>query len=174
MVGAYSLSHPGKLSRWELAWAVAAFAGFFPRSAHADLIGFEDMDLTHEVAAPLQALLAVAPLKAVLGIRLAILLAAVAPLFLLRRPRTIAGLDADTRTRVMARLLASSFYPVRALALLLKMIGAFLFARTPRVKSAMLRGYEVPTAASSGTRLLDERALVRPAARAGGAPDGLA
>jgi hypothetical protein len=162
------------LSRWELAWAVAAFAGFFPRNAHADLIGFEELDLTHEVAAPLQALVAVAPLKAVLGIRLAIVLCALAPFFLLKRLKTLAALDAEARTRVVGQLLASSLYPVRQLALLLKMIGSFLFARSIPVKSAMLRGFQIPSAASSGPRLVDERALVRRPALVGDEPVGTA
>jgi hypothetical protein len=158
MTSAKPISHPGPLSRWELAWAGAAFAGLFPRGAHAELpLGADDVAIAPEI----QSLLSAAPSRAVWGVRVAIVLCALAPIVLLGRLRTIAGLDAPAKTRVMATLLASSLYPVRQLALLLKMMGSFAFARAPEVRAVMLRPRVAPPPLESGPRLIDQTSLVR-------------
>lgn len=147
------------LSSWELGWAVAAFGGLFPRGAHPLLsVGIEDT----EIAPPLQALLAAAPSHAVWGVRAALVMCTLAPLFLLKRFTTLGRLDAAEKTLVMGTLLSSPWYPVRQLALLLKMMGALLFARAPEVRELMASSRaHVPVPTESGPRLIDERELVR-------------
>lgn len=159
IVPAKSASQLGPLSRWELDCAVAAFSGLFPRGAHpAQPVGIADVD----ARGALQVLLREAPARAVLGIRAAILICALAPLVVLRRFRTIVGVDPAARSRVMAALLSSSLYPVRQLALLLKMMASLVFACVPEVRRAILQGARnVPPPADSGTRLIGEAALVR-------------
>lgn len=157
MVTAKPTTHLGPLSRWELEYICAAFSGLFPRNAHEAIpLCAEDVD-----AEPaLQSLLAAAPARAVWGVRAAIVLCALAPLFVLGRFRTLTGVEPAARTLVMATLLASSFYPVRQLALLVKMMGSFVFGRVPQVRAVMLRARTVPVPIESGTRLIDAGSLV--------------
>lgn len=159
MVAANPITHLGPLSQWELTCICAAFSGLFPRDAHIDLpLCADDLD----VEPALQSLLAAAPARAVWGVRAAIVLCALAPLFVLGRLRTLTGVDAEARTLVMERLLASSIYPVRQLAMLVKMMGSFIFARAPQVREAMLRARAIPVPAESGARLIGGASLVRP------------
>lgn len=166
MVTANSISHslppraaaPGPLSSLELGWAKAAFAGVFPSGAVPSLPGIEETDF----ASSLQALVKAAPPRAALGLRIALALSALAPLFVLGRFCTLARVDARGRTIVMRALLASSLYPIRQLAMLLKMVGALIIARVPQVRAAMLAQRSVPVPAESGTRLIDGAELVRP------------
>lgn len=161
MVAANPITHLGPLSKWELTTICAAFSGLFPRNVHVDLpLCADDID----VKPALQSLLAVAPARAVWGVRAAIVLCAFAPLFIVGRLRTLGSdsVDAEARTLVMERLLASSFYPVRQLAMLVKMMGSFVFARAPQVREAMLRARAIPVPAESGARLIGVSSLVRP------------
>lgn len=158
MVTAKPITHFGPLSRWELATLCAAFAGLFPRNAHEAIPLCAD-DVDAEPA--LQSLLAVAPARAVWGVRAAIVLCALAPLVVLGRFRTLTGLEPEARTLVMATLLASPFYPVRQLAMLVKMMGSFVFARAPEVRAVMLRARTIPVPIESGTRLIGAGSLLR-------------
>jgi hypothetical protein len=90
-----------------------------------------------QVDAFLREVMRTLPFRAALGVRLAVWLVAVAPWFMLRRFATIAGLGLAERERVIARLVASRSYAVRSLALLLKAIGALLYAADDRVRRRM-------------------------------------
>lgn len=148
----------GPLSKRELATARAAFAGLFPRGAHPGIpVGMEDVDTD----APLQALMRAAPTRAVWGVRVALILCALAPVVFLGRAHLLANVDTDTKTRVMRLLLASSLYPVRQLAMLLKMMGALVFGCVPEVRSVMVDGRQINAPLESGPRLIDETSLVR-------------
>jgi len=68
-------------------------------------------------------------------------LVALAPLFVLGRFATIAGLTVADRERVVARLVVSKSYVVRSLVLILKTMGALLYAGDGAVRARML----VPT-----------------------------
>lgn len=118
---------------------------------------------------PLTRLLGAAPWRAVLGVRLALLVAQIAPLFVLRRTAPLSRLAAADRARVMGALLASPFYAVRQLALLLKMLGAFVVGCMPDVRAELVPGRAIPVPLESGPRLVDARSLTRPAA---GGADG--
>jgi len=133
------------LTSMELRWARAAMGAIFPPggggtipvgAGHLDVDGF------------LVALVGELPLRAGLGIRAAIWMCALAPLWVLRRPKLLADLDAEPRLRVVTALFQSSSYVVRQLVLLLKVFGALLFASAPAVRAAMF-----PAPASSGRRL---------------------
>jgi hypothetical protein len=133
-----------KLFAFELAWASVAFDAVLP----------EHPALPHgiarlEPARPFAEMVAAAPLEQALGLRLALWLVALAPLWLLRRPRTIATVSAGERQRVLALLLASPGYAVRQLALVFKATASMLYARSPEARRAMT----VPAPTTSLVRL---------------------
>ena len=77
------------------------------------------------------------PFKARLGLRVAVWLVALAPLFVLRRVATIRGLAPADGERVVAALCASRSYGVRSLVMLLKTFGALLYAGDDRIRARL-------------------------------------
>lgn len=136
-----------RLFDFELAWARAAFGAVFPDSA-AMPYGIARLEPERDFAD----MVATCPLEQAIGLRLSIWMVALAPLFLLRRPRTIAGLSPPERERVLTLLLASSIYAVRQLTMAFKAMAALLYARSPVIRSAMLelRPAAVPPPIESG------------------------
>lgn len=124
------------LTRFELAEAQAAFESIYSRREGAR-VNFAYV-LT-DLAARFDELFSCVPLRVVLGVRAAIWLAAVAPLFVLGRRVTLARLPAPDRERVVAALLASPNYFVRQLCMLLKAFGALFAFRDVLVRDAVLR-----------------------------------
>jgi hypothetical protein len=122
-----------KLTRWENRWAEAAIGAIYPGSSED---GFADVRAMN-VPGFLQRVVRTIPFKAALGLRLAIWLVALAPLLLLRRFVTIAGLGPDEREAVVARLVASPRYAIRSLVLILKTMGALLYAGDDGVRARM-------------------------------------
>jgi hypothetical protein len=122
-----------RLARFECRWAEAAMQAIFPGSAEAGLTGIHAMDVRSFLRELMQSL----PWRAAMGFRLAVWLVAVAPLFLLHRFVTIARLPLDERERVLAALVASRSYAIRSLVLLLKALGALLYAADERVRARM-------------------------------------
>jgi hypothetical protein len=122
------------LTRTELTWARDAFETIFPpRPGGACGIGAMDVEgyMTHTFAR--------IPLEPALGIRLAIWIVALAPIFVLGRLRTIHRLSKDDRQRVLTRLTAHPVYAVRQLVLGLKAVAALLYAADPRVRATFTR-----------------------------------
>jgi hypothetical protein len=122
------------LTRLELGWAEAAMGAIFPGSSESGLVDIRGMDL----AGFLREVLRVVPFKPALGMRLAIWMCALAPLFVLGRFATLTGLAAPDRERVLGRLVASRLYVVRSLVLILKTMGALLYAGDGGVRARML------------------------------------
>lgn len=117
---------------FELAWATAAFDAVFP----------ERTALPHGIArmGPARGFadtIAASPLEPSLGLRLSLWIVALAPLWILRRPRTIRGIGLEERQRVLACVLVSPVYAIRQLALAFKAVGAMLYARSPEARLAM-------------------------------------
>jgi hypothetical protein len=151
------------LSNFEVRWATAALAAFFPEASRGSLpIGVASLD----VGGYLRDVFARVPLEPVFGLRLAIWIAGLAPLFVLGRLRTLASLDARDRERVVGALVASPIYAVRQLLIALKAIGALLYCAAPEVREKML----APRAGSSLVRLR-ARALPSSGAIEAGVPD---
>lgn len=121
------------LTKLETTWAEAAMGAIFPGSRDAGLADIRAMDLRGFLAQ----VMATVPFQAALGLRLAVWIAALAPLFVLGRFATLAGLDPPARERVIARLLASRSYALRSLVLILKTIGALLYAGDDGVRARM-------------------------------------
>jgi hypothetical protein len=120
-----------KLSRLENAWATAALSAMFPGSSESGLEGIEAMD----VRGFLEDVMRTRPFRAALGLRVAIWMVALAPIFVLGRVATIAGLARCERERMLDALLANRTYVVRMLAMLLKAFGALLYAGDERVRA---------------------------------------
>ena len=121
------------LTRLECRWAEAAVEAIYPGSAETGLAGIRTMN----AGAFFRELLPTLPWRAALGVRLAVWLVAVAPWFSIRRFATIARLGPAERERVIAALIASPWYAVRSLAMLLKALGALLYAADDRVRARM-------------------------------------
>jgi len=136
-----------RLFDFELAWARAAFDAVFPESATMPH-GIARLEPERDFAD----LVATCPLEQAIGLRLSIWLLALAPLVVLRRARTIAGIAPAERQQVLVLLLASSIYAVRQLTMAFKAMAAMLYARSPAVRAAMLepRAAAVPPPIESG------------------------
>ena len=90
------------------------------------------------VAGFLRELMVHLPWKAALGLRLAVWLVALAPWFVLQRLATIAQLSPADRERIVAVLVSSPSYAIRSLVLILKAMGALLYAADHGVRTRMM------------------------------------
>jgi hypothetical protein len=121
------------LSKLESRWARGAFGAIFPANG-AMKIGICDLDVETFISEVRSA----TSFKSALGIRAAIWIVAFAPLFVLGKFRTIVGIDPASRELVMGSLLGSRIFFVRQLTMLLKAIGALLYAGAPAVRKVMI------------------------------------
>ena len=133
------------LTRFEIDSAKAAMIAIFPGSD-----GIASMDIEGYLTDTLKRI----PLEPVIGIRAAIWIVALAPLIVLRRARTLAGLAPSDRELVMVALATNPVYAVRQLVLALKALAALLYAGSPTVRARLM----APTISSS---FVDEARLVR-------------
>jgi hypothetical protein len=122
-----------KLMRFEERWAEAAMGAIFPGSRDEGLADIRGMD----VSGFLRQLFRVVPARAALGTRVAVWLCALAPLLVIGRFATLAGLRQPEREKVVALLVASRFYVIRSLVLILKTMGALLYAGDDAVRARM-------------------------------------
>lgn len=130
-----------KLTTFESRWAEAAFGAIFPGSTDQGLADIRAMDLQGF----LRQLFVAVPLQAAVGLRAAIWLVALAPLFVLGRFATVSSLVQADREVLVARLVASNSYVVRSLVLILKTMGALLYAGDDRVRGKMLGAAAAPS-----------------------------
>jgi hypothetical protein len=121
------------LTSFERGWAAAAMEAIFPGRSDLGLSDIRAMN----VDGFLRELMAHLPLRAAVGVRLAVWLVAFAPLFVLTRFATIAGLPRQDRERTLGTLIASPSYVVRSLVLILKAMGALLYAADGGVRTRM-------------------------------------
>jgi hypothetical protein len=99
------------------------------------------------------------PFQAALGLRLAIWIVALAPLFVLGRFTTVIGLDQVAREQLIVKLLANRSYALRSLVLILKTIGALLYAGDDAVRARMNAPSTLPQPVSALVQLRAKRAL---------------
>jgi hypothetical protein len=123
-----------KLAPFESRWAEAAMQAIYPGSVDIGLTDIRAMN----VAGFLCELMIHLPWKAALGLRLAVWVVALAPWFVLRRLATIAQLAPDDRERMVAILVSSPSYAIRSLVLILKAMGALLYAADDGVRTLMM------------------------------------
>jgi hypothetical protein len=122
-----------QLTRIENRWAEAAIGAIFPGSRDEGLADIRAMN----VAGFLRRVMRNVPFQPALGLRVAVWLVALAPLVVLGRFATIAGLAVAEREAVVARLVASKSYAIRSLVLILKTMGALLYAGDDGVRARM-------------------------------------
>jgi hypothetical protein len=120
-----------RLFGFELAWAAAALRAVLP----------ERTALPHGMVRPEPArffaeTVATAPLEQSTGLRVALWLVALAPLWFLRRPKTITGIRPEERQLVFERLLGSPAYAVRQLAITFKALASMLYAQSVEARGA--------------------------------------
>jgi hypothetical protein len=143
------------LTRTERDWAFAALGAIYPSRASASLpVGVCDLAL----ADYLRDLFASIPLLAVVGLRAAIWVVALAPPFVMRRMVTVAGLADDERRALLERLLRSPSYGVRQLVMALKAVGGLFFGGAASVKEAIFAGARA--AAEGHAQLVSASTLV--------------
>jgi hypothetical protein len=119
------------LTRIEQSWACAALAAIYPSgSSEALPVHIDDLD----VQGFLKDLFGRIPLTAALGLRVAIWIVGLAPLFLMRRFATVAHLGTHDREMLLEALSRSSSYAVRQLIVALKATGGLLFGAAVSVR----------------------------------------
>lgn len=123
-----------KLTRFEIAWAEAEMQAIFPGSSDEGLTDICAMDVRGFITQTMRYM----PLQAALGFRVAVWIVALAPLLLLGRLATITGLALPDREKVIARLVANKSYAIRSLVLILKTLGALLYAGDDGVRARMM------------------------------------
>lgn len=104
-----------RLRQFEIRWAGTIGRVVLPLGLLRGVV--DDVDLGDEVRREC----AESPWYAALVLRVSLWLTWLAPLWVLRRPRTLGGLDPNLRQVVVERLLASPRYAVRAMMTLLKL-----------------------------------------------------
>jgi hypothetical protein len=112
-----------RLLRFERRWLVAVFETVLPPGEPALPLGAAQAPLGRFV----DDFLGRAPLTAVLGLRGALWLVMLAPLFVLGRPRTFLALAPADRIALLERLRRSDRYLVRESAVLFKIVGCLGF-----------------------------------------------
>lgn len=133
-----------KLGAFEKRAARAALCAIFPADGDprvSEPIGALNLEsfFDYAVSGP--------PFVPALGYRITIWILMLAPLFVLRRFKTILSCTPDEAERVVVALVASRVYFVRQLVVFFKAFGALYFFTSPRVRQQVL-GYEgSPTSA---------------------------
>ena len=122
------------LTKLERRWARSALGTMFPSGVDPRVPGADVVDAGESLADVCRAV----PARVALGIRAAVWIIALAPVFVLFRLRTLSGLDAAARERVVLTLLSSRLYFVRQLTLLLKAFGALIFVAAPGVRAKIV------------------------------------
>ena len=121
------------MTRFERRWAVTALEAFAPPGDDGLVPEPGEVDW----GGTLDEMLAIGTRLSAFGVRLAVWIATFAPWWILRRPRTLRGVDVSARAEVLSRLLVSRVYLVRELMLVLKIVAstAFLGVATARTRS---------------------------------------
>jgi hypothetical protein len=122
-----------KLTRLENAWASATLGAIFPGSRETGFASIARMDVRNFLGEVMGSI----PFKAALGLRVAVWVIALAPLFVIHRAATIHGLEPAARERVVTALSASRSYVLRSLVMMLKTFGAMLYAGDDRVRERL-------------------------------------
>lgn len=117
---------------FERAWIHPVLSGFAPEATREGLVPREgEVDyvrafhLMRNASTPL----------AQLGIRIALFMAATAPLWMTFRFKTMAGLRQEQRAPILSRMLEHKVFFVRELTMLLKIGASFALVGTPSIRA---------------------------------------
>jgi hypothetical protein len=102
---------------FEERWAAAVLAGFAPAGGQGIAPTQNEVDYVGTVRRMMRA----STRQAAIGLRLALFLTALAPLWLFGRLRTFSSISARRRTEILQRMLSHRLYIVREIAFFLKM-----------------------------------------------------
>jgi len=124
------------LMKFEHRWVEAVYDGMFPAKADVRIpVGARDADMVGLFEDAREAV----PARVAFGLRIAVWLVALSPLFTIGKLVTIGGLAGADRERVLLALLSSPLYFVRQLTMLLKAFGALFFLSVPGVREAIVQ-----------------------------------
>jgi len=146
------------MTRWEHIWAIEVLAAFAP-AAESRNAASQPPKVSPQLAPregevdylrTFRRMHAGSTPLAGLGLRLALWMVALAPVWLLGRFVTFTQLARAERTELLSRLLRHTSLTVRELALLLKLTAAFALLGTPSVRERS--GYDKPQVAASVVR----------------------
>lgn len=126
------------LTKFEKRWARAALTGIFAEREHGVRVPFDRLD----IEGTLDETIAFIPWRSGMGLRIAIWMIALSPLWLALRFATIASVALQEREKLLARLIYHRFYLVRQLALLFKAFGAIWVFRDSQLREDVLRRKE--------------------------------
>ena len=121
-----------KLFGFERTWVTAAFDAIFPSGTSLPH-GITQMNPARFFSEAIE----VSRFEQAIGLRITLWIVALAPLFLLRRPKTIASIQNADRKRVLELLLTSPIYAVRQLVSAFKAMGSMLYSQSPAIRAAM-------------------------------------
>lgn len=144
------------MTRWEHVWAVEVLAAFAPASeSRVSQPPRENAQLAPregevDYLRAFRRMIAGSTPLAALGLRFAVWMVALAPIWALGRFATFSGLGRAERTELLSRLLRHGSLVVRELALLLKLTAAFALLGTPSVRERS--GYDKPQVAAAVAR----------------------
>jgi hypothetical protein len=123
------------LTQVERRWAHATLDTLFPGPERGALpLGIEEMDVDGFLDETFRQV----PFEAALGLRAAIWVIALAPLFVLRRFATIASLPPADRLVVVSTMGTSPVYVLRSLVMMVKAIGALFYCGDARVRPSIV------------------------------------
>lgn len=134
-----------KLTKYELRAARAIMSAIFPPSDPRITEPIADLDLEHFARYATSEV----PFKPALGFRAVIWMTLFAPIFVLGRFRTFLGISDEERDRVVAALISSSIYEIRALFVFFKAYTSLFYFTSPRVRAQVTENLEI-----SGERLV--------------------
>lgn len=121
---------------FERRWARHLLAAFAPTGG----LGLAPLENEVDYLAALVRMMREASPLAAVGLRLAVWMAALAPLWLWGRLTTISKLAGERRTQLLRELLSHRLFAVRELSLLLKLCAAMALLGTPSAR--MRSGYD--------------------------------
>jgi hypothetical protein len=127
------------VTRWEQAWAADVLTAFTAEASQGLAPGASEVDYLTTFRRMRRGSTALAAL----GLRLALWMVALAPLWLLGRIATISSLARRDRTELLRRLLAHRVLAVRELTMLLKLTAAMALLGTSSVRARS--GYDSTT-----------------------------
>ncbi len=132
-----------KLSSMEKRWLTAGLAALIPAQANARF----PLGALDTAAVKLsEDMLAQSPFLAAMGVRAAIWVAYLFPLFIVGKMKTLAGLSPDDRDRYLNLLYDHPLYLIRQTILLLKSVACLSYLADDRVREAlgMMRPRNLP------------------------------
>ena len=136
----------------EQRWVVAVLEGFAPTEGP----GLAPPTGEVPYLATMQKMMRASTAKAALGLRLGLWIAALAPVWLFGKMRTMASLPQAHRAELLARLLAHRSFIVRELTLLLKLSACMAMFSRPALRERShydrAEGLDYDTVGESGER----------------------